>query len=339
MKTKIFYSPSREAVEETGRILAEGGIAAFPTETVYGLGANAFDENAVRKIFKAKGRPSDNPLIVHTAGVSDAEDFAYITPEARMLMDRFCPGPLTVILKKKNGLAQSVTAGLDTVGVRCPSHPVARDVIRAAGVPIAAPSANISGRPSPTNIEDVIFDMDGRADAIINGGACGVGVESTIVDMTGEAPVILRPGGITADMIREVFSCASVDKNVLQTLKPDEVPKCPGMKYKHYAPNADVTVIEGSRLSVRERICGLLKNKTKKTGVMRMFEGEYPDADLVLDAGRDNKEYAKNLFSCLRSFDKAGIEVVYAEFEDEDGYGLAVKNRLYKSAGYKIIRV
>ncbi len=336
METKIF---KKDDLEEAARILREGGLVAFPTETVYGLGADARDPKAAGRIYAAKGRPSDNPLIVHLARREDIAGIAReIPPSAQKLIDAFMPGPITLILKKQPSVPDTVTAGLDTVAVRIPADETARRLIELSGVPVAAPSANISGKPSPTSFEHVLHDMDGRIEAIVDGGEASVGVESTIVDCTGETPLILRPGGITPEMVRSVVPGARVDEGILRSLKADERPKCPGMKYKHYAPDALVTVVEGEAEAVHEKICALLQECRGKTGVLAQSRRDYP-ADVVITAGEENREYASRLFSCLREFDEKKVEVVFAEFTERDGYGLAVKNRLYKAAGGRVIRV
>lgn len=329
-----------KVMSEMGKIISDGGLVAFPTETVYGLGANAFCGEASLNIFKAKGRPADNPLIVHVTSVEEAESVVSEMPEsAKLLFGKFSPGPLTVIMKKAENVPYEVTAGLETVAVRIPSHPIARELIKQSGVPIAAPSANLSGKPSPTIAEYVIKDMNGRIDAIIDGGGCEVGVESTIVDVSGDVPVLLRPGGITLEELRDVLPNLATDEHVLKSVAPDEQPKCPGMKYKHYAPEAEVYVVEGDGESVEKKINALLEeNKTKKCGVMSSGR-HYEKAAVVLDCGKDNREYANRLFTLLREFDKLGAELVFAEFCREDEYALAVKNRLYKSAGGRVIRV
>ncbi len=339
MRTKI-VGTSEDEIKEAGRILNSGKLVAFPTETVYGLGASAYDSDAARKIYAAKGRPSDNPLIVHVCDKAQIAEVAEkITDDARKVIDTFMPGPVTIILKKKSIIPDDVTAGLDTVAIRYPAHDVAQRLIKAAGVPVAAPSANLSGKPSPTKAKHVIKDMAGRIDVIIDGGDCSVGVESTIIDFTGEKPVILRPGGVTYDELKKTGIAVDIDKNILQSIAPDEAPKCPGMKYKHYAPNADVTVVEGEMRAVRSKIKELLNNTGGKiAGVLTMYGADYDNA-VMLSAGETNKEYAKNLFSALREFDELGVEVVFAEFCEKDGYGLAVKNRLYKAAAQKVIHV
>jgi L-threonylcarbamoyladenylate synthase len=337
METKIF---TPDNLDEAGEIIRSGGLVAFPTETVYGLGASAFNGDAAKKIYEAKGRPSDNPLIVHICDKLQIYELAEeISPMAEKLIDSFMPGPFTIILKKKENISNAVTAGLDTVGIRFPKNQIAVDFISAAGVPIAAPSANISGKPSPTKAAHVIHDMSGRIDGIINGGDCEVGVESTIVDASGDKPILLRPGGITLDMLREVVPETEVDSHILKSVSADEQPKCPGMKYKHYSPDAEVIVVEGEKAAVREKINELLEeNSDKVTGVLTMYQSAYDNA-VILSAGNSNKDYARLLFSALREFDSLGVEIVFAEFCEQDGYGLAVKNRLYKAAGNNVIHV
>lgn len=337
METKLI---DPEQVAEAGAIIRGGGLVAFPTETVYGLGADAMNSAAVQKIFEAKGRPADNPLIVHISDKNQIPALAReINENARRLIETFMPGPFTIILKKQKNIPDAVTAGLDTVGIRFPAEPVAVRFIAAAGTPIAAPSANLSGSPSPTRAADVFSDMNGRIDAVIRGGNCEVGVESTIVDASGEVPVLLRPGGVTIDQIREIVPGAELDENILKTVGKDEKPRCPGMKYRHYAPKAQVIVVEGEQEAVQKKIRELLEeNRDKITGVLTMYGNVY-DRPVMICGGSENREYAKNLFSALRDFDKLGVELVFAEFCEKDGYGLAVKNRLYKAAGYQILHV
>ena len=329
-----------ENIDEAGAIIRKNGLVAFPTETVYGLGASAYDEAAAEKIYAAKGRPSDNPLIVHVCSKEQIEEIAKdISSDAQKLIDAFMPGPLTLILNKRECISDGVTAGLKTVAVRFPAHEAAQALIHAAGVPIAAPSANISGKPSPTTARDVMEDMDGRIDAVIDGGNCAVGVESTIVDTTRGGVVMLRPGGVTVDMIKESVPDIKLDKNILSSLKDDEKPISPGMKYKHYAPNAEVTVVEGEEKAVQAKIKELIaENKGRKCGVLLMYNAVYDDA-VMINGGGTNAEYAHNLFSALREFDRLGMDLVFAEFNENDGCGLAVKNRLYKSAAYNVIHV
>lgn len=339
METKIFSTNETE-IKEAGGIIANGGLVAFPTETVYGLGASAFDADAAKKIYAAKGRPSDNPLIVHICDKNQIAEIAEEVPEnAKTVIEKFMPGPVTVILKKKTVIPNDVTGGLDTVAVRFPSHPIAQKLIAFAGVPVAAPSANLSGKPSPTKAKHLIKDMNGRIDAIIDGGDCKVGVESTIIDFTEGKATILRPGGVTYDDLKNAGIDVEIDKNILQSVSPEEAPKCPGMKYKHYAPNAEVVVVEGEMKGVQKKIKELIEeNKGKVIGVLTMYNSAYDNA-VILSAGESNKEYAKNLFSALYEFDELGVDIVFAEFCDNDGYALAVKNRLYKSAAQRVIHI
>lgn len=339
METKILKTDDK-SIAEAGQILRDGGLAAFPTETVYGLGANAFMPESVKRIYEAKGRPSDNPLIVHIADIESLYSLAdEINDNAKALINAFMPGAFTIILKKSERVPYDVTAGMQTVAIRFPENETACRLIRAAGVPIAAPSANLSGKPSPTKAKHVIKDMLGRIDAIIDGEDCTVGVESTIVDATKDIPVLLRPGGITLEDLRAVVPEVEVDGHILSSVKSGEQPLCPGMKYKHYAPDAEVTVIEGDMDSVKKRIDELLEeNSDKICGVLTMSDNAY-DSAVILSGGMTNREYAKRLFSNLREFDNLGVEMVFAEFEERDGYGLAIKNRLYKAASQRIIYV
>lgn len=341
METKILAT-DENSIREAGKIIAGGGLVAFPTETVYGLGANAFNVDAAKKIYEAKGRPSDNPLIVHISDKKQIEELSEgYSDKAKVLIDAFMPGPFTIILKKSKLVPDGVTAKMDTVGIRFPKNDTARRLIEAAGVPVAAPSANLSGKPSPTIAKHVIEDMKGRIDAIIDGGDCEVGVESTIVDASRDIPVVLRPGGITYDEILKVVPDAIIDPHILESLKDGEQPLCPGMKYKHYAPEAEVYVVEGDMAKVKKKITELVNENEKAgkiCGVLTMSENAY-DGAVLLQGGMTNKEYAKGLFANLREFDRLSVDIVYAEFEERDGYGLAVKNRLYKSAGQRVIYV
>lgn len=338
-ETKILKTDDN-SIEVAGEIIKNGGLVAFPTETVYGLGANALMPESVKEVYAAKGRPSDNPLIVHIAEIDEIYPLVKeINDNAKALIHAFMPGPFTIILKKSEIIPDTVTAGHKTVAIRLPENMTARRLIKAAGVPIAAPSANISGKPSPTKASHVIDDLYGRIEAVIDGEECEVGVESTIVDATGDAPVLLRPGGITLEELREVVPQTEVDPRILTAVKADEIPPCPGMKYKHYAPLAEVTVVEGDMKCVKKKIDELLKEKAAKIcGVLTMSENAY-DSAVILSGGKSNKEYAKKLFSNLREFDRLGVEVVFAEFQSIDGYGLAIKNRLYKSASHRVIYV
>lgn len=339
MKTRILTTIDSD-INEAGEILRNGGLVAFPTETVYGLGASALSAEASERIYKAKGRPSDNPLIVHVCSKAQIEEIAEEIPDgAKKVIEHLMPGAVTIILKKKSVIPDTVTAGLKSVAIRYPANETAQRLIQSAGVPVAAPSANLSGKPSPTKAKHVTADMTGRIDAVIDGGDCSVGVESTIIDFTSKPPVILRPGGVTADDLRAVGVEAEIDKNILKSVSADEKPKCPGMKYKHYSPDAQVIVVEGEKEAVQQKIKSLLSEVNGRiAGVLTMYGAEYDNA-VILSSGSTNREYAKNLFSALREFDELGVDVVFAEFCESDGYGLAVKNRLYKSAGGNVIHV
>ncbi len=323
-------------IEEAAKCISKGGLVVFPTETVYGLGADAFNNSAIDGIYKAKGRPSDNPLIIHISKKEDVSSLAeYVSKEAQLLMDEFWPGPLTIIFNKLDTVPYRVTGGLDTVAVRCPSNEIARGLIDLSGKFIAAPSANLSGSPSPTNIKHVIDDMFDRVDYIIESSDCEIGLESTVIDLTAVNPVILRPGAITLEMIQKLLPKASLDPGLLQ----DNVKaKCPGMKYKHYSPKADVEIVCGDKNKVRSYICGKLSVESN-CGVMIYKGGDYDNAICVLSAGNTMEEYAAKLFYNLRVFDEYGVDKVYAEFNDEAGIGVAVKNRLYKAAGNNITKV
>lgn len=324
-------------LDEAAKCLKNGGTVIFPTETVYGLGADALNEKAVEKIYTAKGRPSDNPLIVHIADKNDIDKIVReVSPDARKLMDAFWHGPLTMIFKKGNAVPPRVTANLDTVAVRFPSNETAQKLIKKSGVFVAAPSANLSGSPSPTVFEHVCDDMMGRVDFIIDGGECDVGIESTVLDVSGDEFKILRPGYVTFEDIRKITDKIKTDYVDIKGVK---TPKCPGMKYTHYSPKAEVFVVLGSSENCKKYIDGILSDRQKKTGVLSYKNTEYKNADYVINAGDDMKHYAYVLYEALREFDKHNIEVIYAQFEDEIGIGVAVKNRIFKSAGYKIINV
>ena len=325
-----------EELEEACRILQKGGLVAFPTETVYGLGGDAMYSEASAKIYAAKGRPSDNPLIVHIADMDALEDIAQSVPEAAVkLADHFWPGPLTMIFPKKEAVPKSTTGGLETVAVRMPSHPVARALIRESGVYIAAPSANTSGRPSPTKAEHVKEDLDGRIDMILDGGAVGIGLESTIVDLSTGVPTILRPGYITGEMLEDVLGEVQVDPAILsQKMNPNIVAKAPGMKYRHYAPKAPVTVVTGSpRASARR----LLAEIGARDGVICFDEFAPLFAGHIvhrLGASGDKLAQSQHVFDALRTFDATDVPAIWAQCPDSAGLGLAVGNRLKKAAGF-----
>ncbi len=323
-------------IKVAGRLIIEGKLVAFPTETVYGLGADALNENAVRRIFEAKGRPADNPLIVHIADFNDLKKLAREIPEeARLLAEKFWPGPLTLVLPKREEVPLVTTGGLDTVAVRMPAHPIALALIRAS-TPIAAPSANISGKPSPTLAEHVVDDFYGRIEAIIDGGPTWVGVESTVIDLSSERPTLLRPGGLPLEEIEKVIGPVEIHPAVKG--KAVDLARAPGMKYRHYSPNAPVVVVEGPRDKVREKIEELVaeyRSKGYRVGVMATEEFE---ADEFFHLGETVEDVAKNLFRALRELDRRGVDVIIAEGVEERGLGLAVMNRLRKASGYRIIR-
>ena len=344
---KIMHDDSDDEIyEQAAEILKNGGLVAFPTETVYGLGADALDEKASAKIYAAKGRPSDNPLIVHIADKKDLEVLSCdVNDMAVKAAEAFWPGPLTMILKKKDIVPDSITGGLGTVAIRMPSHPVVAWVFKTSGVYIAAPSANISGKPSPTKAEHVIHDMNGRINMIIADDTVDIGVESTIVDLSEDVPTILRPGFITKKQLEDVLGEVKVDPAVMGNVADGIVPKAPGMKYKHYSPDANVVIVTGDSDKVVGKInelCELRRKEGKRVGVMTVSEdaGCY-NADKVVDMGSrcDEALASKNLFAALRSFDEDGIQYVYSESFPTDNVGQAVMNRLIKAAGHTIIRV
>lgn len=340
---KIEDGNEDEVIREAGEILKSGGLVAFPTETVYGLGGDALKEDAARRIYSAKGRPSDNPLIVHIADIGALDELACEIPDsAYKLADAFWPGPLTMIFKKKDIVPYGTTGVLDTVAIRMPSHHVAHRLIKDSGVYIAAPSANLSGRPSPTRAEHVIEDMDGRIDMIIDGGAIEIGIESTIVDVTCEVPMILRPGYVTADMIKEVLGDVCFDETVLAHSMVKGKPKAPGMKYRHYAPKAELTIFEGENEKVVSKINELAvkyEYDGLKVGILSSNENEhkYAHGEVVVVGSRENEhEVAAHLFDVLRHFDHIDVDVILSEGFSEDSFGQAVMNRLIKAAGHHI---
>jgi L-threonylcarbamoyladenylate synthase len=331
-------STSYPQLSQAAQLLRENEVVAFPTETVYGLGANACSDMAVRKIYEAKGRPSDNPLIVHIASISKLDEIVKDIPEyAYKLIDEFWPGPLTLILPKKGDkLSTLVTAGLDTVGVRMPDHPVALTLIREADVPIAAPSANQSGKPSPTHASHVYHDLNGRISGIVDGGATGVGVESTVVDCTTTVPTILRPGGVTKEQLEAVIGEVKLDQALIED---GHTPKSPGMKYTHYAPNAPVIVVKG-QLSFLQELVDYYQNEGKKVGVLTTEENSLLlRANKVISCGsRANLQtVAAQLYDVLRKFDEEDIDLILSESFPQDGVGEAIMNRLLKAAGNNMI--
>lgn len=357
-----------EQISHAAQVLADGGLVAFPTETVYGLGANAFDENAARRIYEAKGRPSDNPLIVHIADVSQLDEVAKDIPEvAQTLAERFWAGSLTMVLHKQPTIPDATTGGLSTVAVRCPSNPIAQELIRKSGVPVAAPSANRSGRPSTTKYAHVVEDLDGRVDVIIDGGDAEIGLESTIVDLTVDVPTILRPGYITKEQLEEAIGEVRLDAALLGGTggkTPDEAgrdgavgqtgtaasdtdaglhPKAPGMKYRHYAPKGDLYLVRGSEGDVVRcinKLASAAQRDGKTVGIIAAAETkERYRFGTALDIGErsDEEAVAASLYDVLRQFDALEADVIYAEYQGGSGLGMAIENRLLKAASYQVI--
>lgn len=334
-----------DIIKEAGRILREGGLVAFPTETVYGLGADALNERAAQKIYAAKGRPSDNPLIVHITSMDDLAKITSSIPEsAKVIADKYWPGPLTMIFDKSGIVPYGTTGGLNTVAVRMPSHEIAREVIDAGGGYIAAPSANTSGRPSPTTALHVEEDMTGKIDMIIDGGPVDIGVESTILDMMAAPPMILRPGAITREMLTELIGEVSVDKTLI-TPDSKKAPKAPGMKYRHYAPKAELTIVEGEIKEVIAKINSLAAEKLEeglKVGIIGTEEtlGYYPAGDVKsIGTREDEATIAGSLYGILREFDNDGVDYIYSEAFATGGIGSAIMNRLLKAAGHHVIHI
>lgn len=349
MKTQIVQVDERhinkELIQQAGNIIKAGGLVAFPTETVYGLGGNALSSEASGKIYAAKGRPSDNPLIVHICRIEDLQPIVKEIPEAaQKLADAFWPGPLTMIFNKTKLVPYETTGGLDTVAVRMPSHPVALAFIEAAGGYVAAPSANLSGRPSPTLAKYVAEDMTGRIDMILDGGDVELGLESTIVDMTAKEPIILRPGYITREMLGNLLPLVNEDSTIMSD-ESGQAPKAPGMKYRHYAPRAELTIINGETSRVIEYINGelcRLKKEGHKTGVIAADDTiDKYHADIRKTIGKRNDEIgiARELYRVLREFDDEKTTVIFSEAFDTAGVGRAVMNRLLKAAGHKILQI
>ena len=334
MRNTKLLSDTTENIELAAKLIADGKLVAFPTETVYGLGADALNPDAVGKVYAAKGRPSDNPMIVH---IASKEDFSrltpYITEDMEKLMEAFWPGPLTMVVERKPLIPDTTTGGLNTVGIRMPDHLVALELISKSGCPIAAPSANLSGKPSPTTAGHVVDDLDGRVDAILCSNDCQVGIESTVIDMTGERPMILRPGIITKKEFEEVLGKVVLMDPTLNQRPEDRdgdfAPKSPGMKYKHYAPNAPMLVFEGDPEEVRAAIIEEI--------MLRESRGEKVAAILFDD--KDERAAAQKFFAQLREADKSDVDVILAAAMPEEGIGFSVMNRMLKSAGYNIKKV
>jgi len=340
-KETLMLSCSETDIARAGEILRNGGLAAIPTETVYGLAANALDGSAVRKIFEAKGRPQDNPLIVHISDVEQVYGLTKnFTPVAKKLADAFWPGPLTIIMPKKDIIASEVTCGLSTVGIRLPENEWARKIIAAAGVPLAAPSANSSGRPSPTTAKHVFDDMNGKIDAIVDGGECTVGVESTVVYAAdGDEPVLLRPGGISPEMIAQVCGACRIDDNILSDMEAVGEVMSPGMKHKHYSPDARITLIDSDFPAYKKYV--------EERGPQDVFalcydgEGERLGGIPYIEFGAENDPQAqcRRVFSALRELDEKGAKTVYARCPKKDGTSLAVYNRLIRAAAFRKIEL
>ncbi|MBP3657475.1 MAG: threonylcarbamoyl-AMP synthase [Clostridia bacterium] len=343
MKTQVL-PVNEESLALGGKILREGGLVGMPTETVYGLGANALDAKAVLSIFAAKERPADNPLIVHVASVDQVPQLVReIPPAARALMDAFWPGPMTLVLPKADCIPHEVSAGLDTVGIRLPASGAARALIAAAGCPVAAPSGNRSGRPSPTTAQHMLEDMDGRIPLILDGGACEVGVESSVIDATGDVPVVLRPGGVTAEMIRDVLGRVQVDEHVMSPLEEGEAARSPGMKYKHYAPKAKTVIYEGEAERVIAAICARYDGAEaagERVAILGFDEHDFGARTRIsLGHAACPQEAASKLFAALRELDERGETLALCEAVDMAGIGLAVMNRMGRAAAFDIVHV
>lgn len=338
MKTKFYKSCDTAELTEVAEILKNGGIAAIPTETVYGLAANAYNGEAVSKVFEAKGRPTDNPMIVHISKLEEIYPLVTVFPEkARKLAEAFWPGPLTMILPKSDIVPRQVAPRLETVAVRMPSHPIARRIIELAGVPLAAPSANSSGSPSPTTAQHVLHDLDGKIDAIVDGGECDVGIESTVITLATEVPRLLRPGGITVEQLEGVLGKVDVDPAVISELEDGVAPASPGMKYKHYSPKAQVYIVEGSPESFK-----FVVDSERGDGDMALcFNGEEDDIPIpCLPFGDEDdlNSQAHLLFAQLRQFDELGARRVFVRAPSSEGVGLGVYNRLLRAAAFKVIK-
>ena len=344
MNTEIFKllpdESNNPAIEKAAKIICGGGLVAFPTETVYGLGGDATNPQAAKSIYEAKGRPSDNPLIIHIADPADAEIYAHTSETYYKLASAFMPGPLTVILPKKETVPFEVTGGLDTVAVRCPSHSIARALIRSAGVAIAAPSANLSGSPSPTSGEHVIRDLNGRVNVIIDGGECDIGLESTIIKLDGECATLLRPGAITADALSCICSKVDIAPAVTESLKENERPLSPGMKYRHYAPKAPLILLDGDEDEV---LSYMFRRQNAERCVIICYDEELDhlrNERIISIGARDDLDMqAHSLFSALRLADELDGEVVYAHLPSKEGVGLALYNRLIRAAAHTVLEV
>lgn len=341
MKTTLLTLETDEnAVKTAAELIRAGEVVGMPTETVYGLAANALNGEAVKKIFLAKGRPQDNPLIVHIADFDQIYDLCpAVPPQAKLLADAFWPGPLTMIVPKGDCIPDEVSCGLDTVGIRLPSHPMARALIRESGVPLAAPSANTSGRPSTTTAAHVMHDMDGKIAAVLDGGACGVGVESTVITLALERPRLLRPGGITLEQLRSVLGEVDVDRALYEKIGDDVKVSAPGMKYRHYAPKAPVTVVRGDPQDTAKYIAERISDAT---GVLCFdeYKNMFPNCIVECFGSRDDLgAQAREVFDRLRAFDDTSVTQIWAQCPSDEGLGLAVANRIKKAAGFSVIEI
>ena len=340
VNTILFTENTKENIEKAAEIIRRGGLLGIPTETVYGLGANALNADACRRIYEAKGRPQDNPLIIHVPDASWLSRYCEKVPEsAYRLAEAFWPGPLTMILPKREIVPYRTTGGLETVGVRCPNHPVTLAVIAAADVPIAAPSGKTADRPSPTSEADMLEDMDGKIDGIFDGGPCGVGVESTIIDLTCQPPRLLRAGGLPLEELERVLGTVLVDKCITQLMTDGERPRAPGMKYRHYAPKAPVTVVTGDG---KKSAAYIAAHAPEGAGVICFseFRAQFPGC-VVHELGPegDKSEQARRVFDALREFDATDVTEIFAQCPDDAGLGLAIGNRLKKAAGFHVVEV
>ncbi|CAK7049069.1 threonylcarbamoyl-AMP synthase [Tissierella sp. P1] len=349
MKTKIIKidkdNINSDLIIDAVNIIKNSGLVAFPTETVYGLGANGFDENAAKKIFAAKGRPEDNPLILHVYSVEQVEELVEEIPDiAKKCMEEFWPGPLTILLPKSDKVPNIITAGLDTVAIRMPENKIALELIKMSNVPIAAPSANISGRPSPTSAKHVIDDLMDKVDMIVDGGETGVGLESTVLDLSGDLPMILRPGGVTKEDLQKIIPNVTIDFAIIKE-DANIIPKSPGQKYRHYAPKSEMLVFSGDIDKITDAIMAKTKEYMaigKRVGVICTDETKeiYKDG-LIISMGsrRNNETIARNLFNTLRLFDEENVDIILAEGVEPSHLGIAIMNRMMKAAGGRIIKV
>ena len=334
METKRL-SADEKGIENASKILKNGGVVAIPTETVYGLAASAYEENAIKSVFNAKGRPQDNPLIVHISDMEMLNEIACDIPEtAYKCAEKFWPGPLTMVLKSSKKVSECVSAGLDTVAIRMPSEKTALEIIKKSGLPLAAPSANVSGKPSPTSADHVLADLEGKIDAVVMGKECTVGVESTVITLAGEKPVLLRPGAVTLEQLQEILPDIKVDKAVLSELGSGQNASSPGMKYKHYAPETTTILVEG------ENFADFVNGQKNALAVCFSEESGQINIPKIIYGTKNNpKSLANKLFATLRDVDKMGVKTVYVHAPEKDGVGLAVYNRLIRASAFKVIKL